>query len=125
MNISMLISRFPPCIGGTERQAFLLSRELVRQGHSVDVLTPRYQAELPKEEVLEGVRVHRLSGHGNSRWASLHFVMSAYRFLRRQATPPDILHAHMIAAPAVLACVAGKTLSRRSIVKVACSGPYG
>ncbi len=37
-----------------------LAKELARRGHTISVLTSRYDASLPRDEQLEGVHVHRV-----------------------------------------------------------------
>lgn len=58
MRILMLCYEFPPVGGGGSKVAFGLSRELVRMGHEVDVVTMAWR-ERPRYEELDGVKVHR------------------------------------------------------------------
>jgi glycosyltransferase involved in cell wall biosynthesis len=51
---------FPPIGGGGSRVVDGLSRELVRQGHEVDVVTTRFRGG-PASEVVEGVNIHRVN----------------------------------------------------------------
>jgi glycosyltransferase involved in cell wall biosynthesis len=50
---------YAPHRGGVESHVRALTGELVREGHEVEVLTSRHTRNLPTEEVLDGVRVHR------------------------------------------------------------------
>jgi len=59
MRILTLCYEFPPLGGGGARVVHGLSRELVRLGHEVDVITMAWQG-LPLEEDVEGVQVHRV-----------------------------------------------------------------
>lgn len=61
LRILMLSSFYPPDIGGAQRQIQLLSRELVRRGHSVAVVTI-WQEGLPEREDDQGVAVYRMKG---------------------------------------------------------------
>jgi glycosyltransferase involved in cell wall biosynthesis len=56
---------FPPIGGGASFACFGLARTLVARGHQVDVLTSRLEGQ-PRLEVIEGIRVHRVSSwrHG-------------------------------------------------------------
>ncbi len=123
IRVTMIISRFPPCVGGTERQAFLLSRELVRTGLDVTVVTQRYDPDLPQREVMDGVPVHRLGPIGTSPFSVGLFTLNSLRMIAK--LKPDIVHAHMIASPAVIALASSAWTGARSIVKAACSGEYG
>ncbi len=59
VRIVMLAAFFHPHIGGVERHVRYLSEELSRQGHSITVLTKRYDPSLLREERLGPIRVLR------------------------------------------------------------------
>ncbi len=124
MNIAMLIARFPPVVGGTEIQCDRLSRALASQRDHVVILTekPNTLSTIPTDR--PGIEIQRLATVGRPPWSSLIYCIRAFWRLMRQARF-DILHAHMIAAPAVLAVIIGKARGIKTVVKVACSGPYG
>ena len=58
MKILMLNYEFPPIGGGASPVTFELSRQLVRMGHRVDVVTMRYD-DLPRFETREGINIYR------------------------------------------------------------------
>ena len=58
MRILTLCYEFPPIGGGGSRVVAGLSAELVRAGHSVDLVTMRFRDQ-PREEAVNGVRVYR------------------------------------------------------------------
>lgn len=59
VRIVMLAAFFHPHIGGVERHVRYLSEELSRQGHSITVLTKRYDPSLLREERLGPIRILR------------------------------------------------------------------
>lgn len=59
MRILTLCYEFPPIGGGGSGVAKGLADQLVSMGHSVDVVTMGF-AGLPREETVQGVRVHRV-----------------------------------------------------------------
>ena len=59
MKILMLCYEFPPLGGGGAKVVSGLSRELVRLGHKVDVVTMGFRG-LPKHEKVNGVNVYRV-----------------------------------------------------------------
>lgn len=65
MRILSVIHQYPPAIGGSETLCALLSEELVRRGHVVEVATTRskdinsLEPVLPKRECINGVDVYR------------------------------------------------------------------
>ena len=61
----MVSDLYPPAIGGLESHVEMLSRELVRRGHDVAVVTLG-RPESPAFEVDCGVRVHRVNGWSNA-----------------------------------------------------------
>lgn len=61
MHILQLTDFYHPVIGGLERYVETLSKELIRLGHSVAVVTLQ-SGDLPEEETIGGVRVIRIRG---------------------------------------------------------------
>lgn len=59
MNILMLSYEFPPLGGGGGNVVYGLSRELVRLGHTVDLVTMGFRG-LPRREQVNGVNIHRV-----------------------------------------------------------------
>jgi glycosyltransferase involved in cell wall biosynthesis len=59
LKIAFLTEFFCPHIGGCETRFFEVGRRLVSRGHEVHIFTIQYDAKLPKEEVVEGMKVHR------------------------------------------------------------------
>ena len=106
MRILMLTQFFyPPTVGGEERHAADLSRELAARGHNVSVVT-LWQKGYPEFEVSQGVGIHRV--RSTMQRMSLLFSESdrpyappfpdpgITRALRRilLKEQPDIVHAH-------------------------------
>lgn len=52
---------FLPNVSGITIYIDILSKELVKRGHKVTILTSRHQPNLPTEEIKNGVRIKRLS----------------------------------------------------------------
>lgn len=59
LRLAFLTELFYPHIGGNERRFFEIGRRLAKKGHDVHIFTIRYDENLPKEEVVEGMTVHR------------------------------------------------------------------
>jgi glycosyltransferase involved in cell wall biosynthesis len=64
LNILMVTPRYFPFIGGTETHVHEVGRRLVRDGFNVTVVSTladeRSQAQLPREETVEGMRILRI-----------------------------------------------------------------
>jgi glycosyltransferase involved in cell wall biosynthesis len=65
LTVSLLY--YPDTVGGSERVIYEQSRGLAARGHEVTVVTQRAQADLPSEELIDGVRVIRY-GHPRRRF---------------------------------------------------------
>jgi glycosyltransferase involved in cell wall biosynthesis len=74
LKVLFIISNFPPHGSGGERQAFILAKTLCGQGIQVEVLT-RYWSGLKREDLLDGVPVHR---RGPSLGGKLGSVLGAF-----------------------------------------------
>jgi len=118
MRIAMLIARFPPVVGGTEIQCCRLSLWLARNGHEVVVLTERSSPELARRERRDGFEIIRFRTFGHPPWSSFFYGIQAFFWLLRQARF-DILHAHMIATPAILAMAASRLKQTPVLIKIA------
>jgi len=60
MKIAFVLELFYPNIGGVEKLFLSLSKELVKNGHVVKVVTTQYNKELALNEIYEGVEIVRL-----------------------------------------------------------------
>lgn len=105
MHVMHLTDFYHPIIGGMERSVETLSRELIRLGHTVVVVTLQ-PGDLPEEEVVNGVRVVRVRSW-SQRLTSLYAdagrpfhppapdpgaLAAMRRVIRRER--PDVLHSH-------------------------------
>jgi glycosyltransferase involved in cell wall biosynthesis len=105
MHILQLSDFYRPVIGGLERHVETLSRELIRLGHTVTVVTLQ-TGDHPAEETIDGVRVIRIRGWSGGR-AALHAdparpfhptvpdpgALAALRRVVRQERPA-VVHSH-------------------------------
>jgi len=109
MKILVLIHEFPPVGGGGGRAAQDICRGLVEQGHEVIVLTAHLKG-LPKEELLDGIRVLRLPSFRREAFRADFIAMGAYllsglwvgyRYIKRWS--PDAIHVHFAVPAGALA----------------------
>jgi glycosyltransferase involved in cell wall biosynthesis len=105
MHVMQLTDLYHPNIGGVESYVAALSKELVRLGHTVIVVTIQ-SGNLPEEEIVDGVRVIRVRSWSQSltRFYSdtsrpFHppapdpgAVAALRRIIRREQ--PDVVHSH-------------------------------
>jgi len=60
VKVLFVLEHYDPYIGGAEKLFRELAVSLVREGHSVSVVTTRFLPDLPLREVLDGVTIHRV-----------------------------------------------------------------
>jgi glycosyltransferase involved in cell wall biosynthesis len=61
MKIAIITEAFFPSIGGMEVSFLELSKVLVQYGHSIEVFTLRLNSEHKKEEIIDSIRIHRIT----------------------------------------------------------------
>jgi len=113
MRIVQVASYFPPPYGGIESHVYYLSKELVRLGHEVTILTSRSPGQSSiKEEARDGILVKRL-------WTPLSLFSFPFmpvllcRILREEA---DIFHGHINSPMIVEPAAAGSWLRQIPLV---------
>jgi len=109
MRVLMTSYEFPPIGGGGSAVVAGLSRELAASGHEVDLVTMSFRG-CPREEVVDGVRVHRVpclrrAKHNCSAPEALTYVAGAMPVIRRLLARKryDVMHAHFILPDGLLA----------------------
>jgi glycosyltransferase involved in cell wall biosynthesis len=123
--ILMVVSHFPPAVGGTESQAHSLAARLVGAGHRVTVLTMA-RPGLPASESRDGVAVERaLTGRGRGVSFVGTYMVSLLRHLRRLRTGHTILHAHHLYLEAMAVAYVSLRSGLPAIAKMACGGLDG
>ncbi len=100
MRILVSIHEFPPIGGGGGRVAYDLCHGLVKKGHEVTILTSGMRG-MPKVELVDGIRIYRLSALRQQAYQASLISMAAYicnataKGLRLiQEWRPDVIHAH-------------------------------
>lgn len=109
MRILTLSYEFPPIGGGGAGVVRGLAAELVRQGHSVDVLTMGFRG-LPAEEVVDGIHVRRIDCERRSESKctareALRYVLRARPVVRAllRENRYDFVHVHFIFPDGIVA----------------------
>lgn len=102
MKIAELSTRYPPGPGGVERHVREISVRLAARGHRIEAFTSdlyrefpgmqRLGPEVPREQTLDGVIVHRLPVWSLPSELHYPFFRGLDRALARSA--PEVVHAH-------------------------------
>ncbi|MFH2202522.1 MAG: glycosyltransferase family 4 protein [Elusimicrobiota bacterium] len=115
--VVMLTPNFHPYVGGAEKQALELSKALSALGVRVQVLTRRVRG-LRTEDEVSGIPVYRAFACGGGLVNAVTFLFSSFIYLLRRSAAYDVIHVHLAGSPAVAACLAGRLLGKRVVVKV-------
>jgi hypothetical protein len=85
LHVCVVSYRFAPAIGGAEKRAEKLARQLVGLGHEVSVVTLHFEQSLPRLEWMDGIRVIRVPGiyrrNGKLRLGKVGRIFSDFLFL--------------------------------------------
>ena len=110
----MLNHEFPPVGGGASPVSFELSKELIRMGHRVDVVTMHY-GDLPRFETVEGINIYITPAIRKRPNICYTHELATYlpgamiktiRLARREKY--DIIHCHFIIPGGLLAWIVSK-----------------
>ncbi len=111
----MISQAFYPVLGGAEKQAFELSKALVKKGVKVAVLTRRV-AGLPERETLDGVEIERFNTAGSGTADSLWFMLRVIFYMLKHRAEYDAAHVHQASFPAAAAALAGRLSGKKVAV---------
>lgn len=120
--VVMIIQSYFPLVGGAERQIAALAPRLQADGVDIHILTRRY-AGLKPFEIIDGVPVHRLPVFGPKMIAAISYIFSGIGLLHR--LKPDVIHAHELLSPALMAILAKRLFSTPVVAKVLRGGILG
>lgn len=101
LKIVQVAHAFPPYVGGLSHVVEMISKDLVRQGHEVEVVTLDPSGRLKRSEGYEGVNVKRFSCLAPS---NSYFMPSPKVIPYLESIDVDVVHAHNIGAVLVPAC---------------------
>jgi glycosyltransferase involved in cell wall biosynthesis len=125
MRLLLVLTRFYPAWGGTENQAKLQATQFAKRGHSVEVVTWRHladlPADLPKVEMRDGIVIRRVAYKSGKPWSAVRAFAAMSIMLLRRARRSDVIIAHQVNLPAVMACGAAWLVRRPMAAKMATS----
>lgn len=117
----MITNQFPPDYGGGARQAFFLSKRLIRKGIDVEVVTRKLNPKGYFE--YEGfLKVHRLSPVMGKKINDKFFYFNLFFWLLRHARKFDVFHGHSLSENSLIATLVAKITNRPVILKMTLLG---
>jgi len=122
----MLVPQYPyPVVGGLERQAHELSKELLAQGVRVQVLSGKIEEDQPDFATVEGVPVYRIP------WATrkwVRFLRTPFDLARRLYAVRhdyDVIHLHQHSWFGLFSILLAKVLAKPIVTKLPNVGKLG
>jgi glycosyltransferase involved in cell wall biosynthesis len=118
MKILFILTYYRPHVSGLTIYVERLARALAERGHQVTVLTSHYAPELPRDEVMDGVRVVRVPVlfRFNKGVAMPSFPMAAWREIRAH----DVVSIHLPQVEAALATLLARLGGRKPLLTYHC-----
>jgi glycosyltransferase involved in cell wall biosynthesis len=126
----MVISQFYPLVGGAEKQAKLLAKQLIKKGINVTILTGWWKFGTPHREMVDGINIFRnfscwgmFGIKGIRPLGVLIYMVTLALYLLNHRREYDIIHVHQSLYPAFVSVLIGKRLLKKPVlVKSASSG---
>lgn len=120
--ICMLIGRYYPVIGGSEKQLQGLVKELLKKHVRSFIVTERWGQDQLIYDNIDGTPVYRLSLVKPGWLRNLSNILFTCIFLLIKRNKFNIIHTHSNAALGTLGVFIGKILRKKVIVKIATAG---
>lgn len=117
LRVCMVVSGFPPTIGGTERRTERLVLGLQNLGVEVVVLARRHRG-LKRYEMVKGISVHRLGFASRNKLGALTYALHTLGLLAWRFRQYRVVHAQNTDTPLWIGFVAKLILRRRLFVTI-------
>jgi glycosyltransferase involved in cell wall biosynthesis len=118
MKILTVLTYYRPHTSGLTIYVERLAKSLVKLGHEVTVLTSQYEKDLPREEVVDGVRVVRAPVVFR---VSKGVIMPTFGWLAwKLVSKHDVVHLHLPQFDAAGVALRGKVLGKPTFITYHC-----
>lgn len=125
LRLALVTRRFWPLVGGAEMAMANLAAEFRRQGHSVRIVTGRWERHWPLEMVHREVPVTRLPHPRTRGWGTLRYMYALSSWLSREKQNLDAVLVSMLKHDAYCAVGALQNLGVPVILRGEGAGPGG
>ena len=122
MRILILAESFYPLGGGVGTYGLALSRELVKRGMAITVVTRRQQPQLAPRETIDGVEIIRLAPSGYPRADKYLTLGPVLRYLLKHRRDYDLVYVWGLRILGVAAALAGRVLRKPVILRAEQTG---
>jgi len=114
MRILIVLTYYRPHISGLTIYVQRLARTLAKRGHQVTVLTSQYDKSLPREEIIEGVRIVRAPVLLR---ISKGVIMPTFGYLAwKLVLKHDVIHLHLPQFDAAGVALRGRLLKKPTVI---------
>lgn len=93
MKIIFITHFFYPHIGGVEKHLFNLSKELVKKGHKITVITQKHKKNLKDDAILKGIKIIRIT-YPKIKFLGLLIIWLKLLKILPEFIKADIIHIH-------------------------------
>lgn len=122
MRVLILAESFYPLGGGVGTYGLALSRELVKRGESVTVVTRRHHSRLERHEVIDGVEIVRLAPSGFPRTGKYLTLAPILNYLRKHRQDYDLIYVWGLRILGIAAVIAGRYLEKPVVLRAEQTG---
>jgi glycosyltransferase involved in cell wall biosynthesis len=122
--VLMVLPRYIPIIGGAEVQCHRLIQELKKNKEIkvVGVVTRRVDANLSKNDCIDGVQIRRLPPMGTGIFSEYIFCVLLSLYLLLNYKKIDVIHCHASSIFGMTCSLIGGLLGKKVIVKISTNG---
>jgi glycosyltransferase involved in cell wall biosynthesis len=123
MRILILNYEFPPLGGGAGRATLNIAKELVKQGHQVDIITSKYNDHTPRKDskaTIYSVNTHRKSIHDVGLLAIVEYLVKGWFIYRKlvKKNDYDAIHAFFSIPTGIITYLGKKLYGKKYIVSL-------
>jgi glycosyltransferase involved in cell wall biosynthesis len=129
LRVLMVVRLFYPWLGGTQRQAHRLAKELINRGVQARIVTGWWFPGTPQRETIDGIPVFRnhtlwegLGIRGARTFGGYLYIVTLAWHLWRHRHSYDLIHVHGLSYHTFAASLVGRWLGKPTITKLANSG---
>ena len=122
MRVLILAESFYPLGGGVGTYGLALSRELVRRGIAITVVTRRQQPQLEARETIDGVEIVRLAPSGYQRAGKYITLGPVLAYLAKHRHEYDLVYVWGLRILGVVAAMAGRLLHKPVVLRAEQTG---
>jgi len=116
---------FYPFVGGLEKRVYSLARALAARGIRVTIVTSRISADVPPEQILEGVSIHRLASPRVKVFGACVFIARLAQFLFQKRSHYQAVHAFQVGHTSAAAVLIGRLLRKPVFLSLSGGGSGG